>query len=138
MNVWLAACGALPAVGAMAYVDRLDAKRPEPRSSLRRVAAYGALSVLPCILIEQALMGVNVGGGWAQVAFTSFIVAAAVEELAKVLVVYGAIWNKPEFDERLDGIVYATRAGLGFALVENIAYLLGAKTAGAFVAMYLV
>jgi RsiW-degrading membrane proteinase PrsW (M82 family) len=138
MNFWLAAAGALPAVAAMAYVDRVDAKRPEPRWALRKVAALGAVSVLPCILLEHVLLGVAVGGPWLHVFYKSFIVAAAVEELAKVAVVYLAIWNHPAFDERLDGIVYATRAGLGFALVENIAYLLGTKTAGAFVAMYLV
>ena len=57
--------------------------------------------------------------------FHSFIVAAAVEEACKILVVYWVVWQKPEFDERMDGIVYASRAGLGFALVENVMYLLG-------------
>ncbi len=36
--------------------------------------------------------------------------------------------RRPEFDERLDGIVYASRAGLGFALVENVGYLLGQES----------
>ena len=36
------------------------------------------------------------------------------------LVLALAVWRHPAFDERLDGIVYATRAGLGFALVENV------------------
>jgi RsiW-degrading membrane proteinase PrsW (M82 family) len=138
MQPWLAVAGALPAIGAMAYVDHLDAKRPEPRWSLRRVALLGALSVVPCVILEELLMRIHVGGPWASVLFKAFVVAAAVEELAKVCVVRWAIWNRPEFDERLDGIVYATRAGLGFALVENVAYLLGPKTAGAFVIMYLV
>ncbi|HMG55965.1 MAG TPA: PrsW family glutamic-type intramembrane protease, partial [Kofleriaceae bacterium] len=35
---------------------------------------------------------------------------------------------RPEFDERMDGIVYASRAGLGFALVENVMYLLGQQS----------
>jgi RsiW-degrading membrane proteinase PrsW (M82 family) len=39
--------------------------------------------------------------------------------------VYWVVWRRPEFDERMDGIVYASRAGLGFALVENVMYLLG-------------
>jgi hypothetical protein len=34
------------------------------------------------------------------------------------------VWRRPEFDERMDGIVYASRGGLGFALVENVLYLL--------------
>ena len=139
MHFWLAVAGALPAILAMAYVDHLDAKRPEPRWSLRKVAIWGAVSVVPCVIIEELLMRVHVGGGpWAAVLFKAFIVAAAVEELAKVCVVKWVIWKRPELDERLDGIVYATRAGLGFALVENVAYLLGPKTAGAFLVMYFV
>ncbi|HLL21582.1 MAG TPA: PrsW family glutamic-type intramembrane protease, partial [Kofleriaceae bacterium] len=42
----------------------------------------------------------------------------------KMFVVYWIVWRRPEFDERMDGIVYACRAGLGFALVENVMYLL--------------
>jgi RsiW-degrading membrane proteinase PrsW (M82 family) len=58
------------------------------------------------------------------VLFSAFFVAAAVEELAKALCLRLLIWNRPELDERMDGIVYASRAGLGFALVENVMYLL--------------
>src|SRR5690606_5877620 len=57
--------------------------------------------------------------------YTAFVGAAAPEELCKIAVVYWLVWRRPEFDERMDGIVYAARAGLGFALVENILYLLG-------------
>jgi RsiW-degrading membrane proteinase PrsW (M82 family) len=56
--------------------------------------------------------------------FQAFVVAAAVEEACKILMVYWVVWRRPEFDERMDGIVYASRAGLGFALVENVMYLL--------------
>jgi len=57
-------------------------------------------------------------------------VAAAVEEACKILMVYWMVWRRPEFDERMDGIVYAARAGLGFALVENVMYLFGQDTIG--------
>jgi RsiW-degrading membrane proteinase PrsW (M82 family) len=138
MNPWWSVAGALPALAAMAYVDKLDAKRPEPRWTLRKVAIFGALSVIPCYYIEQALTRIHVGGLWPQLLFMSFVVAGAVEELAKVCVVYAMVWRRPELDERMDGIVYGTRAGLGFALLENIGYLLGPKSTGAFVTMYLV
>jgi RsiW-degrading membrane proteinase PrsW (M82 family) len=57
--------------------------------------------------------------------FKAFVVAAAVEEACKISVIYWVVWKRPEFDERMDGIVYASRAGLGFALVENVMYLAG-------------
>ena len=53
----------------------------------------------------------------------AFVVAAAVEEACKIAVVYWIVWRRPEFDERMDGIVYAARAGLGFALIENVLYM---------------
>jgi RsiW-degrading membrane proteinase PrsW (M82 family) len=47
------------------------------------------------------------------------------------------VWRHPSFDERFDGIVYATRAGLGFALVENVGYLVGTESAGGYLGVYL-
>lgn len=119
--------GALPALVAMWYFDRLDAKRPEPRSTLRKVAFAGGVAVLPCIVVELVLQKVGPHAGYAGALFKGFVVAAAVEEMAKVLCMVWFVWNRPEFDERMDGITYAVRAGLGFALVENVGYLLGQK-----------
>ena len=125
----IALSGALPALLAMYLVDRLDAKRPEPPSLRRKVAIFGALSVIPAIVIEMLLSN-NVGATiepeftYQGSSFKAFVVAAGVEEACKILVVYWIVWRRPEFDERMDGIVYAARAGLGFALVENVMYLL--------------
>jgi RsiW-degrading membrane proteinase PrsW (M82 family) len=128
--------GALPALLAMYYVDRLDAKRPEPRWSLRKVAIAGGVAIIPCVIIELLLARVAPAGGWATVFFTAFVIAAAVEEAAKLLCVRWFIWRAPEFDERMDGIVYATRAALGFALIENILYLEQAQSTGGLIGMY--
>ena len=118
------------AVPAMWYFDRLDRKRPEPASVRRLVALFGALSVIPVLVLDGVLLGAlgdrrppesSYGGAL----FTSFIVAALVEEVMKVAVVYAVAWDRRAFDERLDAVVYGARAGLGFALVENVFYLLG-------------
>jgi RsiW-degrading membrane proteinase PrsW (M82 family) len=139
VNLAVAAAGALPAILAMAYFDRLDRKRPEPPSTLRRVAVFGALSVIPCVLVELGLVALAPAWlmqGYARALFTGFVVAAAIEEGAKTLCLRLVVWRRPELDERMDGIVYATRAGLGFALLENILYLLGTKTILGFLWMY--
>ena len=117
----------------MWLVDRLDRKRPEPARTRRLVAFVGMLSVIPAIIIETQLIdavGASVTPQFTYqgASFNAFIVAAAVEEACKIAVVYWIVWRKPEFDERMDGIVYASRAGLGFALVENIGYLLNQET----------
>ncbi len=121
----LALFGALPAILAMAYVDRLDAKRPEPRRTLRLVALAGALSGFIVVAVGTMLrpLGPEVGT-YAAAAYDAFIVAAGPEEAAKLACVLIVAWRRPEFDERMDGIVYGARAGLGFALVENVVYLL--------------
>ena len=129
----IAASGAVPALVAMAIVDRLDAKRPEPRTTRWLVTVFGALSAIPALIIEVVLgktVALQVGSQitYQGSSFQAFVIAAAVEEACKILVVYWIAWRRPEFDERMDGIVYAGRAGLGFALVENVMYLLGQNT----------
>jgi len=68
--------------------------------------------------------------------FAAFVVAGFVEETGKALCLQSFRWN-PEFDERFDGIVYAGWIGLGFAVVENVLYLAGAPTSGAYVMTFL-
>jgi protease PrsW len=120
----LALLGAAPALLAMALFDAMDRKRPEPRRTLRRVALAGAFSALPVILVGELLKLATPGPGYAAALWMSFVIAAIPEEAAKLASVYLMAWHRPEFDERMDGIVYGARAGLGFALVENVAYLL--------------
>jgi len=119
----------------MWLVDRLDAKRPEPPRTRRLVTFFGMLSVIPALFAELILtgtLGEQVGPQmtYQGSSFHAFIVAACVEEACKIAVVYYVVWRRPEFDERMDGIVYASRAGLGFALVENVMYLLNSASLG--------
>jgi RsiW-degrading membrane proteinase PrsW (M82 family) len=129
----IALSGALPAIAAMWIVDRLDAKRPEPARTRRLVAFVGMISVIPA-LVGEIFMSRAFESTIAPpltyqgASFQAFAVAAAIEEACKIAVVYWVVWRRPEFDERMDGIVYASRAGLGFALVENVLYLLGEQS----------
>src|SRR5438445_3331681 len=135
MGGLLALSGAVPAIIFMALIARFDSKRPEPKKQLWLATLYGGLSTIPVIFIQLGLEKLN-PGGVSGALFTAFLVAALTEESAKALALYFAVWRHPAFDERLDGIVYATRAGLGFALVENIGYLLGTQSAGGFAGMF--
>ena len=142
MNANLALTGVIPGIVAMWYVDRLDAKRPEPARLRRWVAVLGALSVIPAVMLGSLLestVGERIGPAFTYngAFYRAFILAAIVEEACKIAVVYWLVWRRPEFDERMDGIVYATRAGLGFAMVENFFYLLNEKAVDSFVTTWI-
>jgi RsiW-degrading membrane proteinase PrsW (M82 family) len=132
-HLQVALSGALPALILMWLVDRVDAKRPEPRGTRRLVVLAGMLSVIPALVLEVMIPALAAGRIEPEMtyqgsSFQAFVVAAGIEEACKIGMVYWVVWRRPEFDERMDGIVYATRGGLGFALVENVLYLLKQHT----------
>lgn len=55
--------------------------------------------------------------------WNAFAVAALCEETFKFLALYLLIWRSKEFNEKFDGIVYATFISLGFAGIENVLYV---------------
>jgi RsiW-degrading membrane proteinase PrsW (M82 family) len=129
--------GAAPALLWMRYAENKDSGRPEPPGALRRMAVAGALAVVPVAVVEVIVTRIypsetTVAGAL----FSGYFVAGVVEESAKALCLRLVVWRRPEFDERLDAMVYAAWAGLGFALVENVGYLTAASNdqyAGIFV-----
>jgi RsiW-degrading membrane proteinase PrsW (M82 family) len=120
----------------MQYARQKDSGRPEPPGALRRMAIAGALAVVPVGIVEVVVTQIYPSERTlAGALFTAFVVAGLVEESAKALCLRLVVWNRPEFDERLDAMVYAAWAGLGFALVENIGYLAAAGR-GQYVGMF--
>ena len=53
----------------------------------------------------------------------SMLAIGPIEEFAKMLPFIIVVLRFPEFDEPLDGIIYASFIALGYAAVENILYL---------------
>lgn len=106
---------------AVYYTDRFD---KEPLYLLIKVFILGALAVIPIVLFEKFLTSVNIFTGVAAAFFNAFVVAGLTEEFFKRAVVLRTVYRNPAFDEKLDGIVYAVFAALGFATVENIMYVL--------------
>ncbi len=137
MNLFLPLLGAIPALIGMFIVRRWDRARPEPMKTLVKVALMGALVAIPVVIVQgvATYFGPSAPGYWYSF-YTSFIVAALVEESGKLMVIMRHAWKKPEFDERLDGLVYGAYAGLGFALLENIGYLAGAQNLGSLLIIF--
>jgi len=121
----LAALGlaALPAAVLIVYFYRLDKAKPEPIGLIGRSVLYGFMAVFPAIGIEIALGAfLPKLPGLAGVFVEAFLVAGLVEESVKFFFLKRYIYKRPEFDERVDGIVYAICVSLGFAFVENFLY----------------
>ena len=55
--------------------------------------------------------------------YSAFIEAGFCEELCKFIILFLFFWWNKNFNEYMDGIVYAAFVGLGFACVENILYV---------------
>ena len=113
------------------YIYFRDKYEKEPWSLLLKAMFLGVIIAFPIILVEQfmdsigsGLTGIS-GGAW-----KAFMVAALCEEAFKYLALYLLIWKSKEFNEKFDGIVYATFISLGFAGIENVLYVLdgGAST----------
>jgi RsiW-degrading membrane proteinase PrsW (M82 family) len=118
-----AALSAAPAFLLLWYFYRRDRARPEPIGLIGRSVLYGFLAVAPAAAIEY-LLGRALPSGQSAGArlLQAFVVAAGVEESVKLFFVRSYLYRRPEFDERMDGIVYSICVSLGFAFVEDFMY----------------
>jgi RsiW-degrading membrane proteinase PrsW (M82 family) len=120
-----------PVILLIMYIYYRDKYEKEPKKMLAKAIIFGALSVIPIILVETWISGYWEGkydypsNKLSTAAYNAFAVAAFTEELFKYLVFIIFIWKNKNFNERFDGIVYAAFISLGFAAVENILYVIG-------------
>lgn len=119
----------VPAIVLLGYIYWQDRKSPEPVQQLLKATALGVLAIPLVLAITTPLesLGIltfDVNTVWDAIN-VSFLGAAIPEELSKLLILWLFLRNNPYFDERMDGIVYAVCVSLGFAGVENVAYVLG-------------
>ena len=117
----------LPVVILVYYIYHKDKKSPEPTEQLVKAFLWGILSVplSLCISIPLGLIGVYPTEATSILGsiISAFFGAAIPEESAKLIILWFILRNNKYFDEKMDGIVYAVCVSLGFAAVENIAYL---------------
>ena len=131
------ACILLPlalSFGWLFFVRRFDRARPEPMWLVVATFALGAVSVVPGVLLERWIMGATpylnpsvmtlggqlMGFPFAVPVFT--VSVGLVEEGVKYVAAWSLARHRKEFDEPVDGIVYACASSLGFAALENMRY----------------
>lgn len=121
------ALAVLPALILIFYTYQQDKLQREPIRNLVKAFFYGWLSVLASFLVSVPFLRWGLYSAEIQTlgdAFrTAFFGAAIPEESAKLLLLWLFLRKCRDFDERMDGIVYAVCVGMGFAAFENIEYL---------------
>lgn len=104
------------------YFWRQDRSTREGAGPLARAFLWGALSVIPAVILELIFSTPGDGATFLE----CFLVIGPAEELCKFLATLVAIRKEPDFDEPSDGIVAAAAVALGFAFAENLGYFAGA------------
>lgn len=110
-------------------------KRKEPVKTLLFTLFLGCLSVIPVLLFEllfddmfptdqEHLVGYILNRDFISVFINVLFGIALIEEFFKWLVIMNTSYFRSVMDEIYDGIVYGTFASLGFAVVENILYVI--------------
>ncbi|MDD4327317.1 MAG: PrsW family intramembrane metalloprotease [Eubacteriales bacterium] len=117
----------IPPILFMLFIFWMDRHKPESMKHVMFCLLLGALSTIPAIIVQTLFGAVPLFGlpGAAGGTYESFLLVAPSEEILKFLVIWIFIRRKPFFDEVNDGIVYYGTGAIGFALLENILYVLG-------------
>ena len=123
-------------IAGVLYIDRLE---PEPRGLLLLVFAAGAAAA--ALMLLAGALGADLptspplgprSAGQAAPALGAVLAGAVVAESLKGAVLLGLLrFRRWELDGAHDGVVYASMAGLGFALVGNLHAYLAAEAGGA-------
>jgi len=125
----------LPTAIYVLLLWRIDRYEKEPVKLLTVTFLWGALPAIAVSAMIEIAVGVPaaaISQGYAELISASLI-APPVEELVKGLALLGLLWlSEHEIDDVLDGIIYGSIVGFGFAMTENVFYFFGAWQNGGF------
>lgn len=117
----------IPSALWLGFFYQQDRLEPEPK---HRVAAVFLLAALLTDVIARRVIG-----EWFRLSewaprttltslLSSILIVGATYQAIVYLTIRLLVYDNAEFDERMDGVVYGTSAGLGIAMVSNLAYVL--------------
>ena len=127
-NWFLIFAAIVPAIFLMIKVYRSDRLEAESPAFLRRLVLGGVIATLIAMVVERLGSGILS----ASVPTDSdiynvilyFVIVGFGEEGAKYFMLKKWSWTSSEFNCQYDAVVYAVFVSLGFALWENISYVL--------------
>lgn len=119
---------AIAVLFAMAWVwafHREDRLEREPVWMVGIAFVLGMVAFVPAYYLEGWLLPESVSPDDRLLVRGAalFLVVGPVEELCKFAAVRSWIYSHADFDEPMDGIVYAVTAATGFALAENLHFM---------------
>ena len=127
-NPVLLAAAVIPAAVLMICVYRMDRLEKEPWPMLFLLGLQGVVSTSLAVFAER--LGTRLLSGMLpedtilyQIVFNMIVVGLS-EEGFKYLLLKRRTWHSPQFNCLFDGVVYAVFVSLGFALWENIDYVI--------------
>lgn len=109
----------LPPILIAFYVYQQDKYDREPKKLIIKSFLFGCVSVIPAIVLEL----IYNESLFPNLFLYVFFGIALVEEGVKYFFLRKYLFSKKEFNEPMDGIVYAVMVSLGFATIENIGYV---------------
>jgi len=101
------------------YIYQKDKYDREPKRLIIKSFIFGCIGIIPALFLEL-IFNQNL---FPNLFLYVFFGIALIEEGVKYFFLKKFMFNHEEFNEPMDGIVYAVMISLGFATVENIAYV---------------
>ena len=127
MMAVIIAAAVLPAIVLLVYIYRHDRLEAESPKLLRKLVFMGILSTAFAMVVEtvgESLLAQLQLNERIYNFLLYFLIVAGSEEGGKYILLKRKTWREPEFNCQFDGVVYATFVSLGFALWENISYVM--------------
>ena len=126
-NPILIAAAVIPAIFLLVQVNKADKLDKEPAGLLMSLVIQGIISTALAVITER-LGTALLDSLWDESSLAYrlcmyFIVVGLSEEGFKYLLLKRRTWYSPDFNCQFDGVVYAVCVALGFALWENIGYV---------------
>ena len=118
----------IPGILIIIFIFRKDKVESEPLSLIIKLLILGAVSCVPAVFAETAMGGLMPAsfteGSVNYAVYNAFMVAALCEEVCKFLLLWLGSWRNSNYNYRFDGIVYGVCVAVGFALLENVMYVM--------------
>ncbi len=116
----------IPAIIWLYFFYRLDRLEAEPKGMVISVFLIGALvtAALHDFIIND-IFNVNEWqhNSWWGHLLGGILIVGFIEQFIVYATVRYTVFRNPEFDERVDGVIYSVAAGLGLATVLNFYYV---------------